>query len=122
MAAATDRTAAAEKANSATTEAASANETSGCSAMDDVARLHGTMCTVSDAATCREQYVLLLVEGNQKYMAPREGGVVFAAVRHRFRQAGTVPLARIAWRVVAQRNDWVQLQHVMTGRWLRLVP
>ena len=63
----------------------------------------------------------MYMAGNDKYLAPREQGVVYAAVRRRFRREGTVPLSRIAWRIVPQRNGWVMLQHVLTGRWLRLV-
>ena len=91
-------------------------------ASDDVARLEGTGCTADDPGSCTERYVLLCMGGNDKYLAPREKGVVYAAVRRRFRAAGSVPLARLAWRVVPQRNGWVRLQHVMTGRWMRLVP
>ena len=75
---------------------------------------------LDDGAGAR--YILLRMAGNDKFLAPREQGVVYAAVRRRFRVEGTAPLSRIAWRVVPQRNGWVQLQHVLTGRWMRLVP
>jgi hypothetical protein len=67
------------------------------------------------------RFVMLRMAGNDKYLAPREQGVVFAAVRRRFWLAGSAPLARLAWRVWPQRNGWVQLQHVLTGRYMRLV-
>lgn len=102
--------------------AAAAANGSACTVSDDVARLQGTGCSAAQPAACTERYVLLCFSANDKYLAPREKGVVYAAVRRRFRTAGTVPLARIAWRVVPQKNGWVQLQNVMTGRFLRLVP
>ena len=91
----------------------SGNLAAACAAGDDY--LDG-----DDASSA--SYVLLRMTGNDKYLAPREAGVVYAAVRRRFRTAGSVPLARIAWRVIPQRNGWVQLRHVLTGRYMRLVP
>ena len=88
-----------------------------CAASDDTTRLAG-----DGVDTSPPRYVLLRMMGNDKYLAPREQGIVYAAVRRRFHVEGSVPLARIAWRVVPQRNGWVQLQHVLTGRYMRLVP
>ena len=60
---------------------------------------------------------------NGKYLAPRERSEVFTAVRKRFRSSHEVPLERILFRVLEQqRNGWMKLQHLMTGRFLRLVP
>ena len=101
---------------------AAGNVSSGCTESDDVARLRDSSCTAAHPEACAEHFVLLRFDANDKYLAPREKGVVYAAVRRRFRTAGTVPLARLAWRVVPQKNGWVQLQHVLTGRFLRLVP
>ena len=82
-------------------------------------------CVPKDALVAGDdsaRYILLRMAGNDKFLAPREQGVVYAAVRRRFRVEGSAPLSRIAWRIVPQRNGWVQLQHVLTGRWMRLVP
>ena len=81
-------------------------------------------CVATDAlqTDADARYILLRMAGNDKFLAPREAGVVYAAVRSRFRSDGSAPLSRIAWRVVPQRNGWVQLQHVLTKRWMRLVP
>lgn len=100
---------------------AAAGNGAACESSDDTLRLRGTGCALSGKG-CGERYVLLRMAGNDKYLAPREHGVVYAAVRRRFRSEGSVPLARIAWRVVPMRNGWVQFQHVLTGRYLRIVP
>ena len=64
-------------------------------------------------------FVTLISYG--KYLAPRERSEVFTAVRARFRTSGEAPLERIAWQVLERRNGWVALQHVGTGKLLRLV-
>ena len=94
----------------------------------DELRLEGTGCTYGgpgvalSAACAAVRYVLLRMGGNAKYLAPREQGIVYTAVRSRLVDEEGVPLARLAWRVVPTRQEgWVQLQHVLSGRWMRLV-
>ncbi len=94
----------------------------GACAHKDEARLEGTGCTVEAAAQCNVRYVMFRVVANDKFLAPREQGVVFAAVRARFKREQSAPWERFAWRVVPQQGEWVRLQHVLTGKWLRLVP
>jgi len=60
--------------------------------------------------------VTFRVVANDKYLAPRELGVVFAAVRSRFKREQSAPWERFTWRVVPIQGEWVQLQHVLTGR------
>ena len=93
----------------------------GACAHTDEARLQGTGCTVEAAARCDVRYVTFRVVANDKYLAPRELGIVFAAVRSRFKREQSAPWERFTWRVVPMQGEWVQLQHVLTGKWLRLV-
>ena len=62
------------------------------------------------------RYVTFRVVANDKYLAPRELGVVFAAVRSRFKREQSAPWERFTWRVVPMQGEWVQLQHVLTGK------
>mmetsp|Transcript_23898 Transcript_23898/g.59380 ORF Transcript_23898/g.59380 Transcript_23898/m.59380 type:complete len:792 (+) Transcript_23898:26-2401(+) len=94
----------------------------GSCALSDEALLQGSSCEYSAPEGCPHRYIMLRVHGNDKFLAPREQGVVYAAVRARFRNEGSVPLQRIAWKVVPQARGYVQLQHVLTGKFLRLVP
>ena len=89
---------------------------------EDEALLRGSTCSLESQAECPIRYILLRVHGNDKYLAPREKNVVYAAVRARFKEAGEVPLQRIAWKLIPQARGWVQLQHVLTGKYLRLLP
>ena len=91
----------------------------GACAHTDEARLQGTGCTVEAAARCDVRYVTFRVVANDKYLAPRELGVVFAAVRSRFKREQSAPWERFTWRVVPMQGEWVQLQHVLTGKSLR---
>ena len=88
----------------------------GACAHTDEARLRGTGCTVEAAARCDVRYVTFRVVANDKYLAPRELGVVFAAVRSRFKREQSAPWERFTWRVVPMQGEWVQLQHVLTGK------
>ena len=88
----------------------------GACAHTDEARLQGTGCTVEAAARCDVRYVTFRVVANDKYLAPRELGIVFAAVRSRFKREQSAPWERVTWRVVPMRDEWVQLQHVLTGK------
>ena len=88
----------------------------GACAHTDEARLRGTGCTVEAAARCDVRYVTFRVVANDKYLAPRELGVVFAAVRSRFKRERSAPWERFTWRVVPMQGEWVQLQHVLTGK------
>ena len=88
----------------------------GACAHTDEARLRGTGCTVEAAARCNVRYVSFRVVANDKYLAPRELGVVFAAVRSRFKREQSAPWERFTWRVVPMQGEWVQLQHVLTGK------
>ena len=93
----------------------------GACAHTDEARLQGTGCTVEAAARCDVRYVTFRVVANDKFLAPRELGIVFAAVRSRFKREQSAPWERFTWRVVQMQGEWVQLQHVLTGKSLKLV-
>ena len=103
------------------TRPATSHGDSAC-AQQDEALLHGSTCSPSSPVSCPLRYVLLRVKGNDKFLAPREQGIVYAAVRSRFKDEGIVPLQRIAWKLVPVGRGWVQLQHVLTGKYLRILP
>ncbi len=92
----------------------------GCGNETDGARLGE--CS---GAPCTATYVLLRMKGNGKFIAPGERGVVSASVAPKLRREQRVPLERLAWRVVSDGDvagDWVRLQHLQSGKWLRMVP
>lgn len=88
----------------------------------DEALLSGSGCSLTSPEACTTRYILLRVYGNDKFLAPGEQGIVHASVRSRFKREGSVPLQQIAWKVLPQARGYVQLQHVLTGKFLRLVP
>ena len=90
---------------------------------EDPARLRGTGCTLASPTGCGIVYALFRMS-NGKLLVPGERGLVGASASA---EAGAAPLEAAAWRLIEvegswSRGGWVQLRHVLSGAFLRLVP